>query len=1014
MNPIKYSELIYNDTGGFKDLADELAKISKNYNAIARSVEAHKEKIREGLQAANPATPEGQSLLNQYAASILELEKRVKTLETALKSYKQVQKEVSDLDAAAIRRKIEHKEQVKEMTNMVKEYVAEQKLSEKALDELSKKEDVQKMSYNQLSQAYTQLKNKINEMTAATNEEIQAREKLSAIARGVYEQMNTLQQATGKYTLQVGNYAKSWNGLNIAFQQIVREVPNMAMGFNTFFLAISNNIPILSDQIKLAKDKYKADLANIAALEAAGAAEAELTAARAAAIPVGKQILSSLFSWQTAMMAGVALLTMFGGKMIEHISNWIKARRAIDDTESAMRAYNDSLRDSSRAGAEAVSKVETLYKVATDLNGSMEDRLGAVKDLKALYPDVFDGLETEAILAGNAKDQYDKLAESIYKSAMAEAAYSKIADVASKEIDARLRKRELDQRAIEQGFLGASDMLLYDDQYMTKSNGYGGYYTVNTLSKEQQDIVKNYKAVEKELEAIANEREAIQKMMEDNDLFGFLQGGNSGGRRGSKGETIADYYWAAINAFIEGTYEGSSQGLLKMRAAYSQLKEEMKAEEAELIRIANGDNKELAKAAEEQLGNLRTRMVTEQIKYEQQEKLFIADILSQYEEQVTDEGSLLEIEKKKIDTRLKVEKSLRDYYLYKAIEEGTMTQEEADKALTKSSNDYWKAYANELMGLGDVAGYNDAMSHVKNDDRSKLEIWLEEHGISRKYLKDLERAAKLTIGYIGDIIDAYHELAEAAVEAAEKQVEAANKVYEAELGAYENGYANNVEFARKELALRKQQLAEAQAQERKYAKMQQATESAEQAVTLASTIAYLFRDAAKTTGFLGIPLAIAASSTMLAAFTASKITAAKLAKQTVEYGDGMHEYLNYGGSHASGNDIDFGTTKDGRRRRVERGEMVAVFNKRNTDRYGAETLGNLVDSINHGTFEKDYLGIFNGGEGGNGVIIMNNFPSSVSEDISAIRKSTENQRYVAGNGTIVERHRNRTRIIHMN
>jgi len=1011
MNPIKYSELILNDTNGFDDLVKQLAAIKRNYDGLSKSVTDNAARLAEGLKALNPATPEGQAQLAAYALKVEELTKKVKTLEDALKNYKQTQKEIAALDAESIRRKIEHKEKVKELTDKVKEYVAEQRLSESTLDQLARKEQVQQMSYNQLSQAYTQLKNKINEMTAATEDEIKARERLSAIARGVYEQMNTLQQATGKYTLQVGNYAKSWNGLNIAMQQIIRETPNLAMGFNTFFLAISNNIPILSDQIKLAQEKYKADLANIAALKAAGAAESELAAAQKAAIPVGKQLLTSLLSWQTAMIAGVALLTMFGGKLIEAASGWIKMKRGIDDAKVSMQAFNNAVEVGLKAGAEETAKLTVLYNAATDLNLAMNDRLDAIKSLKNLWPSVFGGLSNEAILVGNAKAAYDDLAKSLFKVAQAQAAMNLLTEIAGKKIQAQADINTA--QSIAEG-VGYSSI---DDLYVAQQKN-NLIWNMRKLSQTDRQAFRKGRKAQATLAELEAQEKGIIAALSVDDLFGSLTNGNGGGGAAKGPADIQDYFYEAFNAMIDGMVDGLGKNRMKLFSQFDQTKHEIASRIEELQKIVSGETDGDKTEAQKQIDILGIELETLEENYRNADKKLVQDMLDSYEEAVTDEDDLLEIEKKKIDTRLKVEKELRDYYIYRAVAEGKMTQEEVNKALGESSDAYWKALAEQLLGLGDIAGYNNAMSHVKggedDENENPSQKWITKLIGDKKFIKDLEKAAKLTIGYIGDIIDAYHELAEAAVEAAEKQVDAAQKVYEAELGAYQNGYANQVEFARKELALRKQQLAEAAEQEKRYAKMQKATESAEQAVTLASTIAYLFRDASKFGGILGVPLAIAASTAMLAAFTASKITAAKIANQTVEYGDGMHEYLDYGGSHASGNDIDFGTMKDGRKRRVERGEMVAVFNKRNTDKYGASVLGNLVDSINHGTFERDYLGVFASGADGNGVIVMNNFPSSVSDDISAIRKSTESQRYVTGNGTIIEKYRNRTRIIHVN
>ena len=55
----------------------------------------------------------------------------------------------------------------------------------------------------------------------------------------------------------IGNYASAWNGLGMSVQQLARELPSLTMGFNTFFLAISNNLPILVDELKRTSERVK-------------------------------------------------------------------------------------------------------------------------------------------------------------------------------------------------------------------------------------------------------------------------------------------------------------------------------------------------------------------------------------------------------------------------------------------------------------------------------------------------------------------------------------------------------------------------------------------------------------------------------------------------------------------------------------------------------------------------------------------------------------------------------------
>ena len=50
--------------------------------------------------------------------------------------------------------------------------------------------------------------------------------------------------------MNIGNYNSVWKGLNVSVQQLVRELPSAKYGLDIFFLAISNNIPMLMDSIK--------------------------------------------------------------------------------------------------------------------------------------------------------------------------------------------------------------------------------------------------------------------------------------------------------------------------------------------------------------------------------------------------------------------------------------------------------------------------------------------------------------------------------------------------------------------------------------------------------------------------------------------------------------------------------------------------------------------------------------------------------------------------------------------
>ena len=155
-------------------------------------------------------------------------------------------------------------------------------------------------SYDRLSAQYTALKTLVNNMTISEREQTDAGKKLVENLKDIYERMNAMQQATGKFQLQVGQYSKAVSGLNIATTQVLRELPALAVSPTTFAIAISNNIPILQDYILKVRESRNALMEQIAAAEAAGEAEKaaalKAEAAKYKNLSVTKLLVKSIFS----------------------------------------------------------------------------------------------------------------------------------------------------------------------------------------------------------------------------------------------------------------------------------------------------------------------------------------------------------------------------------------------------------------------------------------------------------------------------------------------------------------------------------------------------------------------------------------------------------------------------------------------------------------------------------------------------------------------------------------------
>ena len=176
---------------------------------------------------------------------------------------------------------------------------------------------------------------------------------LKAELQGLEEQ----KKKTGSTPLMGDDPAPKLNNVRMSMQQIARELPSLAMGPQMFFLAISNNIPMFTDALSSARQEYEA-----------------LTKAGKKATPVWKQVLSSLFSWQTALAALITLSVVYG----KEIGGWVKSLFSMKDAAlsaaKAQEKVNESFRNSSSDVAEQVTLVRSLSERWKELGDNMADK----------------------------------------------------------------------------------------------------------------------------------------------------------------------------------------------------------------------------------------------------------------------------------------------------------------------------------------------------------------------------------------------------------------------------------------------------------------------------------------------------------------------------------------------------------------------------------------------------------------------------------------------------------------
>lgn len=250
---------------------------------------------------------------------------------------------------------------------------------------------------------------------------ISAMEALKSKIRELQEQLRQLDEtAENTDTVPAGaaQAGRQYNGLHMSVQQIARELPAATMGLNMFFLAISNNLPVLTDEIKRAK-----------------AANEELKASGQSTVPVWRQLISSIFSWQTALMVAITVLSMYGKEIANWVGSLFKSKDALEETRREQERLNKSMADARTSAAKETAGLRVLYAMTQNANASMRDRTAAVKELQSQYPAYFGSLSQEAILAGNASAAYRQLTQDIMSAAYARAYQERLEDLASKNVD---------------------------------------------------------------------------------------------------------------------------------------------------------------------------------------------------------------------------------------------------------------------------------------------------------------------------------------------------------------------------------------------------------------------------------------------------------------------------------------------------------------------------------------------------------------------------------------------------
>lgn len=356
---------------------------------------AHHDLLSE-LKAANDEKTKAMAQIRLYSNEIARLKADVAALNKEEQQNGQLsaKKRAQVLDAA-----VSIEEYKQEISQLRRELANQIKLEQTAIG-----------SINEMSQALTRMRAVYKNMSAADREGAQGQTMLKNI-ESLDTKIKELDASMGVHIRKVGDYASGFNMLGFQIQQVARELPSLAYGPQIFFAAISNNLPMLADEIARAKKSVD-----------------ELKKAGQTFTPVWKQIASSIFSWQTLLVAGVTVLTLYGKEITNWVASLFKGKTTIDASAAALERFNSAMAQGSVSAQSELTKLNLLYRAATDLSRPYEERAEAVKKLQDIYPAYFGNMAAEQVMVGNAVGAYENLRDAIIEVAQAKAAQELITE----------------------------------------------------------------------------------------------------------------------------------------------------------------------------------------------------------------------------------------------------------------------------------------------------------------------------------------------------------------------------------------------------------------------------------------------------------------------------------------------------------------------------------------------------------------------------------------------------------
>lgn len=372
-----------------------------------------------GIQAANAEAEAWRGLLDELHAVSLAKRENIEQIEQLKAANRGLKAQYDALNKAEQNGFALTDKQIARRTSLSLTYEENKQAISRMRQEVAnqiKLEQVAQGSIDEMSQALTRMRTVYRSLNEGERGNTFGQNLLKNI-QALDTKIKELDASMGVHARNVGNYASGWNGLSFSIQQVARELPSLAVGPQTFFLAISNNLPILADQLALTRQRVK-----------------ELKAEGQSFTPVWKQVIKSIISWQTLLVAGITVLTLYGEEITEWVGSLFKGKQAFDAAKQAAEQFQATMTEGAISAQAEITKLDLLYRAATDVAKPYNEQKKAVERLQEIYPAYFGNMSEEQIMVGNAISAYNNLRDAIIEAAQARAAMDDITELQGQKI----------------------------------------------------------------------------------------------------------------------------------------------------------------------------------------------------------------------------------------------------------------------------------------------------------------------------------------------------------------------------------------------------------------------------------------------------------------------------------------------------------------------------------------------------------------------------------------------------